>query len=315
MPYKTSTEEWLKSLAPVRSQTGGKSYGIARGYWTKPDRTEKYGPEWEGWEPVGWLRQIRGRPGDRELPPIVDPSAKAAMPRARLDEMLARNQLTGSEYALALMFQANPCGASVLKGYYAIVVGIVIHDRPAEELADPRVGRSRGIKEVMRKLQLGLRLMVDHYLPEDSEHDEEAARLDPEAFRQTDFYKRLQERERDSNDNLDPSRGYFALAPQPASETFGAHYSTHYSKEFGHCGGSLLSVKPTILPVSIGAHVSAWWARKPGGYGAPKWRGQMAKKMWSAQMHRASAIKAAWSAMAGGSMDDDGKWSERAKVG
>ena len=100
--------------------------------------------------------------------PDAEPGAKATLPRTRLEEMLARRQLTDSEYALAIMFQSNPCGRAVLKGYYAIVVGIVLHDKPAEALADPRSGRSKGIDEVMRKLRIGLRLMTDHYyLPDD----------------------------------------------------------------------------------------------------------------------------------------------------
>ena len=97
------------------------------------------------------------------------PSAKAALPRTRLQDTPARQQLTDSEFALALMFQANPCGLAVLKGYYTIVVGIVLRDMSAEALADTRVGRSKGIAEVMRKLRAGLRLMVERYLPEEVE--------------------------------------------------------------------------------------------------------------------------------------------------
>ena len=74
--------------------------------------------------------------------PDAGPAAKATLPRTRLDEMLARGQLTGSEYHLALMFRADPCGTKVLKGFYAIVVGIVLRELPAEVLADPAsVGR------------------------------------------------------------------------------------------------------------------------------------------------------------------------------
>ena len=111
---------------------GKKSYWLACGYWTVPDPTEKYGREWKGWKPVGKPPLIRGHPGDLELTPIADPSAKATLPRTRLDEMLARQQLTGSEYELALMFQENPCGHSVLNGYYEIVVGVI----PKALLAD-----------------------------------------------------------------------------------------------------------------------------------------------------------------------------------
>lgn len=232
--------------------------------------------------------------------PDADPTAKATLPVTRLEEMLSRGQLTDSELHLALMFRANPCGRKVLKGYYAVVVGIVLHDKPAGELADPRVDRSKGIAEVMRKLRTGLRLMVDHYLPSEPDEDEVAQqRHDAETLRQTDFYKRLQEHERNS-DYRDPSGGYFDLAPQPASETFGTHYSTEpYSAEFGHCGRSPLSIGycDEVLPVSIDAHVRAWFSRKPDAYGARKWRGQMAQQMWSAQMRRASLIKAAYRSM------------------
>ena len=51
-------------------------------------------------------------------------------------------------------------------GLYNVVAGIVLHNKPAGALADPRVNRPKGIAEVMRKLRVGLRLLVDHYLPE-----------------------------------------------------------------------------------------------------------------------------------------------------
>jgi len=132
-----------------------------------------------------------------------DPKAKGTLARTRLDEMVAREQLTGSEYELALMFKANPCSRDVLGGFYNIVAGVVLHDKQASALADHRIGRSKGIAEVMRKLRLGLRLMVDHYLPE------------------------------------------------PKREV----------------------------------------------YGGPEWRTQMAKQLYSAQMHRASMIRRYWRSM------------------
>jgi hypothetical protein len=265
MPYTTSTEEWLKSLPRVSGQR------LARGHWTKPNSTEKYGPKWKGW--------IKGRPGDRELPPIVDPSAKATLPRTRLDEMLARQQLTGSEYALAVMFQERPCGPSVLRGYYATVVGIVLDGKAAGELADPRVSRPKGIDEVMRKLRIGLRLMVDHYLPEDGHPDEvEATRLDPE------LYKRLQEHERDFSGYNAPSRD------RKWSHVIGR------DRGVGRLPDGRIEFE-RLIPLSIDAHVSAWRSRKPGNYGGPIWRGKMAKRAWSAQMHRASAIKQSWRSM------------------
>jgi hypothetical protein len=94
------------------------------------------------------------------------PLSRPTLPKTRLDEMLARGQLTGSEYHLAQMFKDNPCGTKVLGAYYTVVRGIVLDDIPAEGLADPRVGRSKGISEVMRKLRIGLRLMADHYIPD-----------------------------------------------------------------------------------------------------------------------------------------------------
>ena len=84
--------------------------------------------------------------------------------------MLARKQITASEYELALMFQSKPCGREVLGGFYNVVASIVLQDKPAGALADPRVNRPKGIEEVMRKLRAGLRLLVDHYLPE-PEHE------------------------------------------------------------------------------------------------------------------------------------------------
>ena len=72
---------------------GKKSDWLALGYWTVPDPTEKYGREWKGWKPVGKPPLIRGHPGDLELTPIADPSAKATLPRTRLDssKWLLRN--------------------------------------------------------------------------------------------------------------------------------------------------------------------------------------------------------------------------------
>jgi hypothetical protein len=104
--------------------------------------------------------------------PDADPHSRPELPKSRLSEMLARQQLTDSEYDLALMLKTNPCGLKVLDGYYFVVKGVVLDDRSAEDLADPRVARSRGIAEVMRKLRLGLRLMVDHYLPEADDESE-----------------------------------------------------------------------------------------------------------------------------------------------
>jgi hypothetical protein len=103
--------------------------------------------------------------------PDEDPHLRPELPKSRLGEMLARQQLTESEYALALMFKADPCGLKVLNGYYFIVKGVVLDDRSAEDLADPRVARSKGIAEVMRKLRYGLRFMLDHYLPENEKHE------------------------------------------------------------------------------------------------------------------------------------------------
>ena len=103
--------------------------------------------------------------------PDADPTASATLPVSRLERMLARRQLTGTEFHLAQLFQANPCRAEVLNGYYRVVAGIVLDGKTAEELADPRVGRTKGVAEVMRKLRLGLRLMRDHYLPEDGEKE------------------------------------------------------------------------------------------------------------------------------------------------
>jgi hypothetical protein len=186
------------------------------GQWALPDQTEKYGPLWSGW--------ADSRGGALELPPIADPDAKATLPRTPLDEMHARGQLTDSEYAIALAFQTAPCGASVVKGYCAIVVGIVLHGKTAGEIADPRVGRSKGIEEVMRKLQLGLRLMVDHYFPPEKEPEKEPdkKRLDLDAFRQTYVYHFLKEREL-SADEFDPRRGYYECVP-PKTEKEGIFF-------------------------------------------------------------------------------------------
>jgi hypothetical protein len=104
--------------------------------------------------------------------PDADPNPRPELPKSRLGEMLARQQLTDGEYHLAEIFRANPCGPKVLNGYYFVVKGIVLEDRSAEDLADPRVARSKGIAEVMRKLRLGLRLMVDYYLPEADDESE-----------------------------------------------------------------------------------------------------------------------------------------------
>jgi hypothetical protein len=267
---RKNTEEWLKSLAQARSRTGVNVQWLARKHhWTRPDLTEKYGPEWDGW--------AKGRPGDRELPPIVDPGAAATLPRTRLDEMHARGHLTGTEYALAVMFQERPCGASVLKGYYNVVVGIVLHGRAAGELADPRVARAKGIDEVMGKLRVGLRQMADHYLP-----DDEAGIVNTEAadrFRQTDFYKGLQQRELAGNEHYDPAR----------------------NRGWSHAVGRLPDSRnelARLLPRSIDnlRGVATLGMRRPN-WGGPKWRGAMAQKLWSAQMHRSSGIMAAWRAM------------------
>jgi hypothetical protein len=140
--------------------------------------------------------------------PDAEPGAKATLPKTNIEKMLARGQLTHSEYALALRFEEKPCPRGFFKGrdvFYTIIVGIVLHQRTAEDLADPRVGRSKGIKEIMRKLRLGLRLMLDWYLPDDDDDAE--------------------------------------------------------------------------------------------GYGTPEWRTMEAKKLWSANMRRASAIKRAWRSM------------------
>ena len=213
--------------------------------------------------------------------------------------MHARGHLTGCEYAIALAFQTAPCGVSVVKGYFAIVVGIVLHGKTAGEMADPRVGRSKGIEEVMCKLRLGLRLMVDHYFPPEKEPDEN--RLDPDALRQTYVYKFLKERER-SADEVDPRRWYFELTTPTEKEGFfsfgtDSHYSTYYSKEFSHCGKSPPAdeytdgLRERLFPSTIDAHVAAWRTRRPAeDYGAPSERALLAQKMWSAQMRRASLI-------------------------
>jgi hypothetical protein len=98
--------------------------------------------------------------------------SRPELPKSRLSEMLARQQLTDSEYHLTEMFRANPCGFKVLNGYYFVVKGVVLDDRSAQDLADPRVHRTKGIAEVMRKLRHGLRLMVDHYLSKSDDENE-----------------------------------------------------------------------------------------------------------------------------------------------
>ena len=93
--------------------------------------------------------------------PDEEPGAKATLPKTNIEEMLARGQLTHSEYALALRFEEKPCPRSFFKGrdvFYTIIAGIVLRQRTAEDLADPRVGRSKGISEMMRKLRLGFAL-------------------------------------------------------------------------------------------------------------------------------------------------------------
>jgi hypothetical protein len=277
------------------------------GQWALPDQTEKYGPLWSGW--------ADSRGGALELPPIADPDAKATLPRTPLDEMHARGQLTDSEYAIALAFQTAPCGASVVKGYFAIVVGIVLHGKTAGEIADPRVGRSKGIEEVMRKLQLGLRLMVDHYFPPEKEPEKEPdkKRLDLDAFRQTYVYHFLKEREL-SADDPDPRRGYYECVPPKTEKegifSFGTdshystYYSTYYSKEFSYCGSSEPAdaytdgIRERSYPSTIDAHIIAWRARRPeGNYGAQSERTLLATQMWSAQMRRASLIMQAGRSM------------------
>jgi hypothetical protein len=264
---------------------------IKPGQWTLPDPAEGYGREWDGW--------ADSRGGALELPPIADPDAKATLPRTRLDEMHARGHLTGTEYAIALAFQVAPCGASVVGGYYAIAIGIVLHGKTAGEMADPRVGRSKGIEEVMCKLRLGLRLMADHYFPLEKEHDKN--RLHPDAFRQTYVYKFLKDRER-SADDPDPRRGYFEFVP-PAKKD--VHYSTYCSKEFSHCGSSAPADEYTdglserSYPSTIDTHIAAWSGRRPeGDYGAPSERTLLGKQMWSAQMRRAALITQAGRSMA-----------------
>jgi hypothetical protein len=260
------------------------------GQWALPNPTEGYGRDWDGW--------ADGRGGALELPPIADPDAKATLPKTNLDGMHARGHLTGTEYAIALAFQTAPCGESVVGGYYAIVIGIVLHGRTAGEMADPRVGRSKGISEVMLKLQLGLRLMADHYFPPEKEPDEN--RLDPDAFRQTYVYKFLKERERSARDP-DPRRGYYELA-SPAKKD--GHYSTYYSAEFSHCGKSppddeyTDGLRERLYPTSVDAHISAWRLRRPeDDYGAQSERTLLATQMWSAQMRRGSMIMQAGRSM------------------
>jgi hypothetical protein len=269
------------------------------GQWTLPDPTERYGRDWDGW--------ADSRGGALELPPIADPDAKATLPKTNLDEMHARGHLTGTEYAIALAFQTTPCGASVVKGYYAIVIGVVLHGKTAGEIADPRVGRSKGIEEVMCKLRLGLRLMADHYFPPEEEPDEN--RLDLDTFRQTYVYKFLKERER-SADDPDPRRGYFEFVPPKTEKdglvSFGteSHYSTYYSKEFSHCGSSAPAdeytdgLRERLYPTSVDAHISAWCSRRPeGDYGARSGRTLLGKQMWSAQMRRGSMVTQAGRSM------------------
>jgi hypothetical protein len=101
--------------------------------------------------------------------PDADPTAKSTLPKTRLEEMLTRGQVTDSECRLSLLFQATPCGRKALGGYYAVVHGILILDLPAEQIADPRLGRSKGIAEVMRKLRLGLRSLTTHYYVDDAD--------------------------------------------------------------------------------------------------------------------------------------------------
>jgi hypothetical protein len=110
---------------------------------------------------------------------VVDhkPLARAKPARMRrVDEMLKRQQIGEAEHAAAVRFQREGDRKAALGGYGKLVSAVLLSDKPAAELADPRVGRRKGTDEAMRRLRAGLELLVEHYATNSSE---------PEASRET----------------------------------------------------------------------------------------------------------------------------------
>lgn len=110
----------------------------------------------------------------RYAPPrgtVVDdpkPLARAKPARMRrIDEMLAREQIGLAEHVAAVRFQREGDRRSALAalgGYGKLISAVLLNDKPAVALADPRIGRRKGLDEVMRKLRAGLQLLVRHYV-------------------------------------------------------------------------------------------------------------------------------------------------------
>jgi hypothetical protein len=78
----------------------------------------------------------------------------------KVDEMLARGQITAREHTAAIMYMRWP---DYLGPLHRSVWLILFSSTSAEQLADPLVGRTNGIAEVMGRFRGGLRVLVEHY--------------------------------------------------------------------------------------------------------------------------------------------------------
>ena len=187
-----STEEWLRSLAPPRGATGGKTYWLARGYWARPDPAAEYGPEWEGW--------LKGRRAYLDPLPGMRPPV-----RSWIGEMHARGYFDDDAHAAALRYQwdwhsagfegvrARDYGRPIVGGgaigdrppsdhhdalrrslhkarkalgpYRDVVEPILLDGAAAHELAylASLPTGSKATAQIMRRVRAGLRLLAEYY--------------------------------------------------------------------------------------------------------------------------------------------------------
>lgn len=99
---------------------------------------------------------LRARAEPLSIPRLTLPGERLA----RINKMFERRQISGRQHSAAIRYMLNP---DYLGPLHRFVDHILFRDLSAERLADPRVGRTRGIAEVMLQFKAGLDALVDHY--------------------------------------------------------------------------------------------------------------------------------------------------------
>ena len=97
---------------------------------------------------------------DRPPQPDARPGTLPGEQLGRINAMLAQEQISGRQHTAAIRYMIRP---DYLGPLHHFVDRILFRKLSAERLADPRVGRTRGIGEVMRRFREGLDVLVEHY--------------------------------------------------------------------------------------------------------------------------------------------------------